>query len=97
MNGLLLIDDEEGVRRSIARALKREEYHILLAKNGDEGLALFEKHMPAIDIVISDYKMPGRDGMDTLCEIGKMNPEITRILLTGYATLDSAIIKTFIR
>lgn len=91
MNGLLFIDDEEGVRRSMARALKREEYHILLAKNGDEGLALFEKHMPSIDMVISDYKMPGRDGMDTLCQIGKMNPEITRILLTGYATLDAAI------
>ncbi|MBW2645985.1 MAG: response regulator [Deltaproteobacteria bacterium] len=91
MNGMLFIDDEEGIRRSITRALRHEEYNILLAKDGDEGLALFEKHMPEIDIVISDYKMPGRDGMETLCQIAKMNPEITRILLTGYATLESAI------
>ncbi len=91
MNGMLFIDDEEGIRRSITRALRHEEYNILLAKDGDEGLALFEKHMPEIDIVISDYKMPGRDGMEILCRIGKMNPEITRILLTGYATLESAI------
>lgn len=91
MNGMLFIDDEEGIRRSITRALRHEGYNILLAKDGDEGLALFEKHMPEIGIVISDYKMPGRDGMETLCRIGKMNPEITRILLTGYATLESAI------
>ncbi len=91
MSGMLFIDDEEGIRRSITRALKHEEYNILLAKDGDEGLALFEKHMPEIGIVISDYKMPGRDGMETLCLIAKMNPEITRILLTGYATLESAI------
>ncbi len=91
MNGMLFIDDEEGIRRSITRALRHEEYNILLAKDGDEGIELFAKHMPEIDIVISDYKMPGRDGMKTLCQIAKMNPEITRILLTGYATLESAI------
>ncbi|MFH1076349.1 MAG: adenylate/guanylate cyclase domain-containing protein [Pseudomonadota bacterium] len=91
MNGLLFIDDEEGVRRSIMRALKNEGYELFLASNGDEGIDILKHNSPKIEIAISDYKMPGRDGMSTLCHIGKTNPEIARVLLTGYATLDSAI------
>jgi class 3 adenylate cyclase len=44
-----------------------------------------------LETVISDFKMPGMDGLETLIEIGKINPEITRIMLTGYATMESAI------
>ena len=40
MNGLLFIDDEEGVRRSVARALKREPYHLHIAENGEAGIAM---------------------------------------------------------
>ena len=44
-----------------------------------------------IETVISDYRMPGMDGLETLIEIGRLNAEITRIMLTGYATMASAI------
>lgn len=91
MNGLLFIDDEEGVRRSILRALHRESYKVFTAENGPAGIELIQKHLTEIETVISDYKMPKLDGLETLEIIGTLNPEITRILLTGYATMEAAI------
>ena len=94
MNGLLFIDDEEGVRRSILRALKKEPYKTYAAKNGKEGIEFIKQNLSKIATVISDYKMPGLDGLETLSIIGSINPEITRIILTGYATMEAAIMAT---
>jgi adenylate cyclase len=91
MNGLLFIDDEEGVRRSVARALKREPYDVYIAENGETGIAMVEQNHPGIATVVSDYRMPGIDGLETLSAIGRINPEMTRIILTGYATMEAAI------
>jgi adenylate cyclase len=91
MTGLLLIDDEEGVRRSLKRALEKESYAVFAAPDGHTGIELARDHLTEIGIVISDYKMPGPDGLETLAVIGSMNPEATRILLTGYATMEAAI------
>jgi adenylate cyclase len=52
---------------------------------------VFQENLAKISIVISDYKMPGPDGLETLARIAALNPEVTRILLTGYATMESAI------
>ncbi len=94
MNGLLFIDDEEGIRRSITRALKREPYKTYTAKNGEDGIEFFKEKISEISTVISDFKMPGLDGLETLSIIGSMNPETTRIILTGYATMEAAISAT---
>ncbi|MEE8430650.1 MAG: adenylate/guanylate cyclase domain-containing protein [Candidatus Desulfatibia sp.] len=91
MNKLVLIDDEEGVRRSVARALKRESYQTYTAANGEAGITFIKKNRDQIATVISDYKMPGLNGLETLAAIGSINPEITRIILTGYATMEAAI------
>jgi adenylate cyclase len=91
MKGLLIIDDDEGVRRSIIRALKREPYRTYSAKNGEEGISFIKNHLSEISTVISDYKMPGLNGLETLLHIGAINPSITRVILTGYATLEAAI------
>ncbi|MFC1516115.1 adenylate/guanylate cyclase domain-containing protein [Thermodesulfobacteriota bacterium] len=91
MMELLFIDDEEGVRRSVVRALRREPYKTHTAMNGKEGISFFKQNISHISTVISDYKMPGLDGLETLSMIGSMNPEITRIILTGYATMEAAI------
>lgn len=91
MNGLLFIDDEEGVRRSLLRALKRETYPTYAVENGEEGIEFLKNNISSIATVISDYKMPGLDGLETLTVIGSLNPEITRIILTGYATMEAAI------
>jgi adenylate cyclase len=91
MNGLLFIDDEEGIRRSISRALKRSSYEVFLAETGDEGLKWLENNPGKVSTVVSDYKMPGLSGMETLTRVGHIDPEITRIILTGYATMTAAI------
>jgi class 3 adenylate cyclase len=91
MNGLLFIDDEEGMRRSVARALQRESYTVFTAESGEAGVEFVQEHLTEIGTVISDLKMPGMDGLEALAVIGKMNPDITRIVLTGYATVETAI------
>jgi len=91
MNGVLIVDDEEGVRRSLKKVLERDGYEISLAGNGREAVQMVRERGEAIETVISDYRMPGMDGMETLVAIGRINPEITRIMLTGYATMESAI------
>lgn len=91
MNGLLVVDDEEGVRRSLKRLLEKDGYSIVLAENGREALEIIRNDAHGIETVICDYRMPGIDGIETLIEIGRMNIEITRIILTAYATMANAI------
>ena len=91
MIGLMIVDDEEGVRRSLRKVLEQDGYDILLAENGQQAVQMVQQNREPIEIVISDFKMPGMDGLETLIEVGKINPEITRIMLTGYATMESAI------
>ena len=88
---ILIVDDEEGVRRSLKKLLQRDGYDILLAENGTEAIDIVRQHVNEIETVVCDFKMPGLDGLETLMEISKLNPEIIKIILTGYATLDRAI------
>ncbi len=91
MSNLLFIDDEEGLRRSVVRALKHEPYQTYTAESGARGIEFIKNSIPQITMVVSDYKMPGLNGLETLSSIGELNPEITRIILTGYATMEAAI------
>lgn len=91
MNGLMVVDDEEGMRRSLKRVLEKDGYDVILAQNGEEALSIVRNNGQHIETVISDYRMPGIDGLETLVEIGRINMDITRIMLTGYATMASAI------
>jgi adenylate cyclase len=89
MSGVLIVDDEEGVRRSLKKALGNEAYELFSARNGREALDIVRDN--SVDIVICDFKMPGMNGLETLVEIGRSDPEVTRIILTGYATLENAV------
>ncbi|MDY6844410.1 MAG: adenylate/guanylate cyclase domain-containing protein [Thermodesulfobacteriota bacterium] len=91
MVGILIIDDEEGVRRSLQRVLERDNYKLFLAPDGKTGIKMVKENLYDIDIAISDLKMPGLDGLSTLIELNVINPQMTRIMLTGYATLENAI------
>jgi len=88
---LLVVDDEEGVRRSLRKVLEKDGYQVIMAETGEEALKIVAERQNDFETVISDFKMPGIDGLQTLVEIGRINPEITRIMLTGYATMESAI------
>jgi class 3 adenylate cyclase len=91
MNALMVVDDEEGVRRSLKKIFEKDGYEILLAEDGEHAIRMAENNGSILDTVISDYRMPGIDGLETLVRIGEINPEITRIVLTGYATMENAI------
>jgi adenylate cyclase len=88
---ILIVDDEEGIRISLKRVLERDGYEVMQAERGSDGIQIVRRFPEDIETVISDFKMPGMDGLETLTEIGRINPDIIRIILTGYATLDRAI------
>ncbi|MCD8522068.1 MAG: response regulator [Saccharospirillaceae bacterium] len=78
---VLLVDDEAGIIQAIRRMLRAEPFHILEASSGDEALAILQRH--DIELMITDYKMPGMDGL-TLCQkTREVSPATYRLLLSG--------------
>ncbi len=86
---VLVVDDEKGIRDGSKRIISRMDCDVLTAKNGDEGLSLLEGNDVAI--VLLDLKMPGIDGMEVLKRIQAMNRNILVIVITGFATVETAI------
>jgi len=86
---ILVMDDEETMRDSCQQALSRDGNKVAVAEDGVKGLALLERE--SFDLVILDLKMPGLSGMEVLKKIKEDNPEATVIVITGYATVESAV------
>jgi signal transduction histidine kinase len=84
---ILVVDDETGPRESL-RVILSPKYEIITAENGKIALELLEQHTP--DMVISDIRMPQMTGTELLREVKKRDPEIPVVLITGYATVQSA-------
>ena len=86
---VLVIDDEKVVRDSCARILTTEGNIVKSAENGDIGLKIFKEFHP--DLVLVDLKMPGKGGIEVLEEIESADPNVVKIVITGYATVSSAV------
>ena len=86
---VLLVDDEPNVLMALRRALRKEPYQILTACSGNEALDLLET--TEIDVVVSDQEMPGMTGTELLSRVDMLYPDTMRFMLTGKATLDTAI------
>ena len=84
---VLVIDDERGPRESL-RFLLKDDYCVMCADSVERGLQLLQEHSP--DTVIMDIRMPGRDGIDGLREIRKLDPELAVVMLTGFAAVATA-------
>lgn len=78
---ILVIDDDELIRMTCKNVLKRAEYVVVEAENGNVGLALFKKEKP--DIVITDMLMPDKEGLETISEIRALNPHVKIIAISG--------------
>ncbi len=89
MEKILVIDDEEANVRVLTLSLKLDGYEVTGALSGEEGLEKYAEVMP--EIVITDIKMPGMDGLAVLRKIKAMNPETEVIIITGHGDVDSAI------
>ena len=87
---IAIVDDEEMVLTSLRSFLLLETEYEVLTYNGPEK-ALEEVRRQPIDLIISDYLMPGMNGIQFLLEVKKIHPFATRILLTGYADKENAI------
>ena len=85
---VLVIDDEAAHAEAAAEALERAGFETAVAVSGPEGLEGLTSHAP--DVVVTDLKMPGADGMAVLREARRLNPEAKVILITAYADIDSA-------
>ena len=86
---LLLVDDEEGIRKVLGISLSDAGYTVFPAKNGEEALEIFRKESPPI--VLTDIKMPGMDGIELLKKIKHENPDTEVIMITGHGDMDLAI------
>lgn len=86
---ILIIDDEESLCDSCSQVYVKDGYSVDIATDGITGLQKVKGINP--DIVLVDLKMPGMSGMEVLEEIKKIDPEIISIVITGYATIDSAV------
>ena len=86
---VLVIDDEEMVRKSCAKILTEEGHAVRAAENGDQGLKMFNEFKP--DLVLIDLKMPGKNGMQVLEELEYEDPDVVKIVITGYATVSSSV------
>lgn len=84
---LLLVDDEPNILASLKRLLRRDAYHILTANSGQEGLDVLASH--AVDVIVSDQRMPGMLGADFLRKAKLLCPQTIRIMLSGYTELQA--------
>lgn len=86
---ILIIDDEAGLRQTMARILLRAGFEVTTASNGKESLSLFSQH--AFDLVYLDIRMPDMNGLDVLKKIHTQSPETPVILFTAQPDLHSAV------
>lgn len=86
---LLLVDDEEDFRTTLANRLRKRKMEVAGAASGSEAIELVKER--PFDVAIVDVKMPGIDGIETLRQIKHLNPLLEVIMLTGHASVESGI------
>ncbi len=86
---ILVVDDEKLILNTIKKVLRNENYHLLTAESGIEGLMLLKKHN--VQLVLSDQGMPEMTGLDFLKRVKVEYPEILTIMLTGHANIGIAV------
>lgn len=86
---ILIIDDEQTQREVLKGYLDKKGYRTFTASSGDEGI--YVTNQEQIDIILSDFKMPDKTGLEVLEEVKKINPEISFVLMTAYGTIENAV------
>ena len=86
---VLVVDDERSMRELLSIVLRRDGYEVLIAEDGAAGLELLKRER--IDILITDLRMPQMSGVDLLREAKRIAPDIVSIVMTAFATTDTAV------
>jgi CheY-like chemotaxis protein len=79
---VLVVDDEPRILSAVRRSLRREGYEILTAETPAEALAILEAR--SVDVIVSDHKMPGMNGLEFLALAAVRRPQAVRFLITGW-------------
>jgi PAS domain S-box-containing protein len=88
---ILVIDDEQIMRDGCSRILSKDGWSVLTAENGKKGLEEIQAQPESIDVILLDLMMPGMSGMEALDHIRTIDPNLLVIVITGYATVESAV------
>ncbi len=88
-DSILIVDDEPNVIAAVKRVFIEDPYQIYSAEGAQEGMEILKNH--PIKVVISDEKMPDISGAEFLAMVRQQFPDVTRIMLTGHASIDSAM------
>src|SRR3972149_1408374 len=86
---ILIVDDEESIRRALTEVLKHEEYVVSPVESGEEALKFLAGRR--VDAVLLDIWMAGMDGLDTLEAILRLDPLATVIMISGHGTIETAV------
>lgn len=86
---ILLVDDEVSITKSLQRLFRKEDYTILTASSGQEGLETLKKSEKLVSLIISDQRMPEMTGAEFLERAKKIFPSAMRFLLTGYSDMEA--------
>jgi DNA-binding NtrC family response regulator len=85
----MLVDDEPQVLKSLERILRRSDHEVEMYQDPRQALQRF--HTATFDLVVSDYRMPGMDGVEFLKEVKRLQPDVMRLILSAYGDLDALI------
>lgn len=86
---ILIVDDEPIARDNLEHILKKDGYSTLLAENGQQAIDILR--LEEVDLVLTDLRMKGRDGMAVLADTKKLWPATEVVVITGYASVDTAV------
>jgi len=86
---ILVVDDEPAIRNLLQEVLQREGYEVVQAETGEKALAALDASLP--DLVLTDMRMPGMDGMRLLEEVRRRDPTLAVIMLTGHGSIEAAV------
>ncbi|MBD3184720.1 response regulator [Candidatus Poribacteria bacterium] len=89
MSKILLIEDNETMRDGMSQFLRKSDHEVIAVSNGPEGVELCRKE--SFDLVITDYKMEGMNGLEVLDAVREIDEELDSILITAYGTIDVAV------
>jgi DNA-binding NtrC family response regulator len=86
---ILVVDDESVIREGLTRILERDEFSVETAKNGHAAIELLQQK--EFELIITDLKMPGMSGFEVLNAVKVLQPDIPVIMITGFATVETAV------
>ncbi len=85
MRTILVAEDESPLRKLICRMLQNEGYTVLCAADGNSALRMAESHPGQIDLLVTDIRMPGMDGIELYTELRRQRPQLPVLFISGYA------------